>query len=332
MTKVAIITPIYKTSKFIERCAKSLFEQDFEDIEYIFVNDATPDDSVLILEQVIEQYPNRKAKTTILHHSENKGSSSARKTGFLHTRADYFISIDSDDFCEKDMVSSMYSKAIETNSDIVCADYFLSYNGRDIYKKQTEQIEAKEFFKDLLCVKSVHVLWNKLIKRDFCIKNNIYPADQINHLDDRYLAIRTYALASSITYIPRAFLHYWKENENSICKQEFNEKTLNHIQFFVESTDAFLKEKNLYKKYKKYYLLGNLIIISTFITNKETKQKIKQFAPHLFYLKNYLRVLFYSTKSSNNLSLKFKINFLLKMIGAWDFRSFLFYIKSKWNL
>ena len=44
--KVSILVPIYKVSKYIERCAVSLFEQTFEDIEYIFVNDCTPDNSI----------------------------------------------------------------------------------------------------------------------------------------------------------------------------------------------------------------------------------------------------------------------------------------------
>ncbi len=55
--KVSIIVPIYNVEKYIEQCAISLFEQDFDDIEYIFVNDCTPDNSVAILENLIEKYP-----------------------------------------------------------------------------------------------------------------------------------------------------------------------------------------------------------------------------------------------------------------------------------
>ena len=61
MPKVSIIIPVYKTEAFIEKCARSLFEQTFKDIEYIFVNDATPDNSIDILEKVISEYPERKS-------------------------------------------------------------------------------------------------------------------------------------------------------------------------------------------------------------------------------------------------------------------------------
>lgn len=43
MTKVSVVIPIYMVEKYIERCARSLFEQTLDDIEYLFINDCTPD-------------------------------------------------------------------------------------------------------------------------------------------------------------------------------------------------------------------------------------------------------------------------------------------------
>ncbi|MBD5297021.1 MAG: glycosyltransferase family 2 protein, partial [Bacteroides sp.] len=50
--KVSVIIPIYGQEKYIERCARSLFEQSLKSIEYIFVDDCTPDNSIDILEKV----------------------------------------------------------------------------------------------------------------------------------------------------------------------------------------------------------------------------------------------------------------------------------------
>ena len=57
MPKVSIIVPIYNVEKYIARCARSLFEQTLDDIEYIFVNDCTPDNSIEILKSILDEYP-----------------------------------------------------------------------------------------------------------------------------------------------------------------------------------------------------------------------------------------------------------------------------------
>lgn len=59
---VSIGIPIYNVESYIQRCAKSLFEQTYDNIEYIFVNDYTPDKSVNILQDLLDEYPNRKNK------------------------------------------------------------------------------------------------------------------------------------------------------------------------------------------------------------------------------------------------------------------------------
>ena len=51
MPKVSIIIPIYNVSAYIEKCARSLFEQTLDDIEYIFIDDCTPDNSMEILKE-----------------------------------------------------------------------------------------------------------------------------------------------------------------------------------------------------------------------------------------------------------------------------------------
>ena len=66
--KVSIIIPIYKVEKFIERCVRSLMEQTLDEVEYIFVDDASPDKSMEILRQTIANYPNRSDHIHIITH------------------------------------------------------------------------------------------------------------------------------------------------------------------------------------------------------------------------------------------------------------------------
>lgn len=63
---VTIIIPVYNVSKYIARCASSLFEQTYPNIEYVFVDDCSPDDSISILMSVLERYPKRKDRVNVV--------------------------------------------------------------------------------------------------------------------------------------------------------------------------------------------------------------------------------------------------------------------------
>ena len=69
MYRVSVIIPIYKVEKYIERCAISLLEQTLPDIEIIFVDDCSPDDSMRLLDSVLLKYsdlfPNIKIKRVV---------------------------------------------------------------------------------------------------------------------------------------------------------------------------------------------------------------------------------------------------------------------------
>ena len=83
MPKVSIIIPVYGVEKYIERCARSLFEQTLDCIEYIFVDDCSPDKSIEILERIIEEYRPRFAGERKVVQIErmltNSGQAAVRK-------------------------------------------------------------------------------------------------------------------------------------------------------------------------------------------------------------------------------------------------------------
>lgn len=96
--KISLLIPVYGVEKYIERCARSLFGQTYQNIEYIFVDDCTKDSSIAVLKKVLDDYPFRKEQVTIIHHNFNKGLSAARNTAFNHATGDYIIHVDSDDY------------------------------------------------------------------------------------------------------------------------------------------------------------------------------------------------------------------------------------------
>ena len=83
MPKVSVIIAVYGAEKYIEKCARSLFEQTLNDIEYIFVDDCTPDKSMDILISVLSDYPNRKNQVKIIHNETNLKQGRTRAVGIL---------------------------------------------------------------------------------------------------------------------------------------------------------------------------------------------------------------------------------------------------------
>lgn len=76
--KISILVPIYNVENYISKCIDSLFGQSYEDVEFVFVNDNTPDGSLSILHQKMSLYPQRASQTIIVNHTENRGLSASR--------------------------------------------------------------------------------------------------------------------------------------------------------------------------------------------------------------------------------------------------------------
>ena len=105
---ISVIIPIYGVEKYIDRCAESLFKQTMTDnVEFIFVNDATKDNSIGVLLDVISKYPQLKSQIRIINHNKNKGLPSARNTGLAVARGEYIVHIDGDDYIEPTMMEDL---------------------------------------------------------------------------------------------------------------------------------------------------------------------------------------------------------------------------------
>lgn len=126
-------------------CARSLFESTLEDVEYIFVDDCSPDNSVSLLKQVLSDYPDRKPHVRIISHECNKGVSGARNTGLDCAAGEYIAYCDGDDFVSPQMYERLYAEAKETNADICYCDFNAVHND-GVEKCETVRISGKEPF------------------------------------------------------------------------------------------------------------------------------------------------------------------------------------------
>ena len=77
---VSVLLPVYQVEEYIERCARSVFEQTYQNLEFVFVDDGSTDSSIDLLKSVINDYHDLKDNIHIIRHLENKGLAAARNT------------------------------------------------------------------------------------------------------------------------------------------------------------------------------------------------------------------------------------------------------------
>lgn len=206
-TPVSVIIPVYGVENAIERCARSLFEQTLDGIEYIFVNDCTPDNSVDILRSVMAEYPYRDAK--IIDHSENLGQAASVKDGVMAATGEYIIRCDSDDEVKPEMYEKMYGTAKEGDYDIVLCDYLLVYDGgRQSYMGQHAH-NGDELMRGLLTNRISSSICLKLAKRSIITDNEfIFP--EHNMCEDLVYTIQYAYYAQKVTCIHEPYYLYYR--------------------------------------------------------------------------------------------------------------------------
>lgn len=229
--KVSVIIPVYKVEKFIGRCVKSLMEQTLRDVEYIFVDDASPDGSIAVLRNVLADYQERSNHVKILTHTENKGLPAARNTGLSVAQGEYIFHCDSDDFVEPEMLEKLYGHAVKENADIVWCDWYLSFENSERYMKQPAYDTPLEALKAMLGGAMKYNVWNKLIRKLLYVENKIeFPAGY--GMGEDMTIMLLFAHAKKTIYFPCAFYHYVKLNTNAFS-QTYSERHLQELQHNV---------------------------------------------------------------------------------------------------
>ena len=175
---VSVLVPVWNVEKYIERCARSIFEQTYDNLEIIFVDDYTPDNSIQIIERILLEYPQRVKQTQIIHHEHNRGLSAARNTAVDACNGEFIFHVDSDDWVELNAIELLLKKQQETDADIVtgCAYRHFIDKVRKINVDGVNLNRRDTLF--ALIERKISVsIWKRLIRTGFlcsmifCIRN-----------------------------------------------------------------------------------------------------------------------------------------------------------------
>ena len=191
-------------------------EQTYRDVEFIFVDDASPDDSVDIARRVVTEY---QRNVRFVTHDQNKGLPAARNTGLREAKGDFIYHCDSDDWLEPSMLEKMVEAAVSNDADFVYCDFYLSFAENERYMPTPDyksSLEALE--KGFLAGQMKYNVWNKLVKRSIYIDNHISSPEEHCKGGEDLMMVKVLRASKQCAHVPEALYHYNRANENAITK------------------------------------------------------------------------------------------------------------------
>lgn len=247
---VSIVVPIYGVEKFIVQCARSLFEQTYENIQYIFVNDCTKDNSVILLKEIIELYPNRKDQVLIIEKAKNEGLPLARKSGMQYVKGEYVMLFDSDDWVEKTMVEQMLNAIVAAKTDVVYCDYFKNSDTQTPINC-IEISNTKDYIRNMFLLRAPAQTWNKIYRTELFDEVE-FPVKSMH--EDLYINLQVMSYAKSVSHLKQNFYHY-RNNPNSITHNYPLEQSIENLSLMR----CFLEKKDMEDVLPCFYSFLNYV-------------------------------------------------------------------------
>lgn len=278
--KISVIVPVYNTSKFLEKCLRSIMEQNFKEIEIICVNDGSTDNSLEILKK-LQKEDNR----IIIIDKKNEGVSKARNTALKIAKGKYCLNIDSDDYIKQGYFKALYERAEKDNLDITLSNIIFDYLEKpqknyilnDLKISDTKVITGNEYINIFLKENFNGYTWNKLIKIELYKKNNITYNEKIFMMEDVEVILKLSKHAEKIGKINSTFYHYVQHQSNgclniSMKRLEDIEKCFNSLLKYFKSED----EKIFKLENRKYITLIKYLKNSFILKERQEYQGIQK--------------------------------------------------------
>lgn len=234
MTTVSLIVPIFKVEKYIEQCARSVLGQSWPSIQFIFVDDCTPDRSIELLEALIDsEFAALKDRILIIRKPVNEGLPQARRTGVAAATGEYILHVDADDWIEPDAVEKLARKAGETGADVV---YFFAW--KEFGDGRSRVITDKEFaspqdFADAVLVHDAHpsvVL--KFWRRTLFSPEIFFP--RYGQAEDMVQSLQLLDRASKVVRLPEPLYHYRRSDSDAMSRGKRARKKSHQLRNYLD--------------------------------------------------------------------------------------------------
>ena len=215
---ISVVVPVYNASRYLGQCIDSLINQSFTDVEFIFVDDGSTDDSV----EIIRGYQKRDNRIILLQQG-NLHAGVARNNGMRQATGKYIIFLDSDDFFDLNMLKEVYDCAEKNQVEVVLFGY-RKYD--DVQHKVTSHnlrqglYFPKGVFSAADLGDRVYSLinpapWNKLFLKSFVDTHHL-QFDALKKCNDAFFTYMAIAWAERMFFIDKRYVNYRINNQSSL--------------------------------------------------------------------------------------------------------------------
>lgn len=224
-TELSVIIPVYNVEKYLPQCIESLTEWKAPYVEYLFVDDGSPDDSA----DIIKKYAAGDIRIKLIQ-KKNGGCASARNQGLAVAKGRYIGFVDADDFVDKHMFYKLLKRAMLGNYDLAYCGYNEYYEESGEAEPVDNECMTKnycygEYNPDkvkMLAVNTRVAIWRCLYKKSILNQYNIRFQEKLNRFDD--LPYRTeYMFASKSAVCIPEYLYYYRigrKGQDTACTDE----------------------------------------------------------------------------------------------------------------
>lgn len=245
--QVSVIIPVYNTARYLCRCCESLFGQTLSDMEFVFVDDASSDNSGEVILQVLANFPDRIHQVRLYTHDVHQGVGATRQHGLEVARGEYVIHCDSDDWVEASMYEQLYNHAKKTGADVVSCGYEVEPFGDG----PNTQVSALSPNYDTLAFSigpQTGSLCNKLVRRQFIEEHHLQIPKDICWGEDLCFSLKALILSKKTERIDQPLYHYVQQKDS--ITHDISPALCQDLLKCGSNIESFLREEHLLPKYE----------------------------------------------------------------------------------
>ena len=253
---LTIIIPVYNTSEYLNRCIESVINQTERNIEIIIINDASTDNSDVVIQNYVAMHP----QITYIKLPQNIGVGNARNIGINNVKTKYIAFMDSDDWVDVAYYENMLGRIEMDRSDICISGIKTEVD--DIYSWKYRYQYPSDFTVDGdFCIHALTrqynsdifispIVNNKIYNRDLILNNQI-KFDKSRRAQDLFFSFMVFIYANQVSICRENFYHYYQRDfsaTHNITKQYIDDYF-----YILLALKKELKTRNLYSQYRIEY-------------------------------------------------------------------------------